>query len=313
MNFVHQRLRVDEFDRLREVLHGWETEPVQLSPGPLNLTIETVLSSDFSVLRMSLSPRVSDRAVVHAGVVGFVLVERPHLWCGINLMPPAIFITREGRETRSVLEENFSTLEFYFPQEELSKHPFGECLSRKSTDPERSVFPITATAANQLRNVADALLACNSRGSGEFKLQSAAKIRLLDLLEDALRPHFAGAPARLRQFTRRARSDLTIAALEDIDLFGSQDTSLSGLHARLGVTRRALEQAFACNLNVSPGQYLLACRLNEARNQIVTEGRRVVDAATTAGFRDLSRFASQYRRLFGELPSQTLKRCQRPL
>lgn len=312
MNFVHQKLHVDDFDRLREVLHGWETEPMQLSPGPLDLTIETVLSSDFSVLRMSLSPRVSDRAVVHAGVVGFVLVERPHLWCGIDLMPPAIFITRGGRETRSVLEANFSTLEFYFPEEALSDHPLGKRLSRKSTEPERSVFPITATSANHLRNVAEAILTFGSRGSGEAELQSAANFRLLDLLEDALTPHFVTAPQSSRRSIRRTRSDLAIAALEDIDMSGSQDISLPGLHARLGVTRRALEQAFASTLNVSPGQYLLACRLNQARNQLVTEGRLVVDAATTAGFSDLSRFASQYRRLFGELPSQTLIRRQRP-
>jgi AraC-like DNA-binding protein len=226
-------------------------------------------------------------------------------------MPPAILITRGARETRSVLEVNFSTLEFYFSEEALSDHPLGKRLSRKSTDPERSVFSISTTAANHLRNVADALLASSSLGSRESEFQSVVKIRLLDLLEDALTPHFADVQASLRQFTRRARTDLAIAALEDIDMSGSQDISLPDLHARLGVTRRALEQAFASTLNVSPGQYLLACRLNQARNQLVTEGRQVVDAATTAGFRDLSRFASQYRRLFGELPSQTLTRRQR--
>jgi AraC-like DNA-binding protein len=314
MNLIHQKLHIDDFDQLSEVLKGWQTEPVQLSSGPLDLMIETVTDRQFSVLRMSLSPRISDRAVVHPGVVGFVLIESAQTWCGIELVPPAIFLTRCGRETRSVLEKDFGSLEFYFPEEVLEEHSLGLFLRKVSFDPEQSVFPISAKAAAQLRTLADAIFfwTDNVPGQSGTEMTFAARSRLLNLLEGILTPYFGDEPPAYSLTRSRARFDLTVAALDDIDnRTGAAQTSVSEIYVRLGVSRRALEQAFSSTLGISPGQYLLAYRLNQARNQLVTEAQHVVDAAMDTGFQDLSRFASQYRRLFGELPSHTLKRNNR--
>jgi AraC family transcriptional regulator, ethanolamine operon transcriptional activator len=53
--------------------------------------------------------------------------------------------------------------------------------------------------------------------------------------------------------------------------------------------------------------YLRAIRLNHVRREL-RDGRSVTDAATTWGFLHFGSFASDYRRMFGELPSVTVKR-----
>ena len=315
MSFVHQNLCIEDFDQLSEVLKGWQTEPVQLSSGPLDLSIENTSDQCFSVLRLSLSPRISDRAVVNPGIIGFVLVENPHTWCGIELVPPAIFLTRAGRETRSILEKDFRSLEFYFPEEVLDEHSLGLLLRRASFVPEQSVYPISIKAAERLRTLANAIFSWTDDAPGQSGTDMAfsARSRLLNLLEGILAPYLGYEPPACPPSRPRARFELTVAALDDIDCTGAAQTSVTEIYGRLGVSRRALEQAFASTLGISPGQYLLACRLNQARSHLVTKARRVVDAAVDTGFQDLSRFAQQYRRLFGELPSKTLQRYPRRL
>ena len=52
-------------------------------------------------------------------------------------------------------------------------------------------------------------------------------------------------------------------------------------------------------------QYILTQRLHEARRLLRNTNVSVTEAAVELGFSTPSRFASQYRRLFGELPSAT--------
>ncbi len=79
-------------------------------------------------------------------------------------------------------------------------------------------------------------------------------------------------------------------------------------------SRRALQYAFEDLLQVSPITYLRCMRLNRARRDLLRQasqgvgagGGGVGDVAARWGFWHLSRFAGDYRALFGELPSATL-------
>ena len=78
----------------------------------------------------------------------------------------------------------------------------------------------------------------------------------------------------------------------------------------LRVSRRTLQYGFQDVLQISPAGYLRALRLNGARRALrgADPDRDCVhDIAARWGFWHLSRFADDYRRMFGELPSQTLR------
>jgi AraC family ethanolamine operon transcriptional activator len=78
----------------------------------------------------------------------------------------------------------------------------------------------------------------------------------------------------------------------------------------LGVSRRALQYSFQDVLNVSPVAYLRLVRLNGARRDLVNASKtlQVKEVAARWGFWHLSRFSAEYKQMFGELPSQTLRR-----
>jgi len=311
VTFRHDRYLADDFYQLSEVLQVWETQPVQLSPGPLNLCLETMTSTRVTLLKLSLSPRVADRAIVHEGSIGFVLVDRPQTWCGIEIDQPAIIIAQPGRETRSVLEANFSSTEFYFPKTLISAHALGSLLADKLLDPEQAVFPVTKHDLNLLLSAVDTVNLWSRQTTLDVDsdtLNSAVASRLLDLLHSALEPYLTGPVGDNSALPYRKRIELAHSALEVIEKIDVSNLSLPKVYKNLGVTSRAVEQAFNSVLGISPGQYLLAYRMNHAKKTIVELGSRVGEAATMAGFNDLGRFAHRYHALFAELPSTTLKR-----
>jgi AraC family ethanolamine operon transcriptional activator len=80
----------------------------------------------------------------------------------------------------------------------------------------------------------------------------------------------------------------------------------------VGVSERALRYAFDDLLGISPIQYLTMLRLCTAcKNLSLSDISRhsVKSVALSCGLWDLSRFAGQYRDLFGELPRDTLMRA----
>lgn len=80
----------------------------------------------------------------------------------------------------------------------------------------------------------------------------------------------------------------------------------------LGVSRRWLQCCFNGVMGLGPSAYLHVMRLNGARRMLLgaAPGAKVKHAVEAYGFWHLSRFSHDYRRHFGELPSQTLHRAQ---
>ncbi|MGB5636772.1 MAG: helix-turn-helix domain-containing protein [Waterburya sp.] len=76
------------------------------------------------------------------------------------------------------------------------------------------------------------------------------------------------------------------------------------------VSERTLRTAFNEYFGVGPIRYLQLRQLNQVHHALGAadpEAVSVSDVLFRNGVWELSRFASRYRRLFGELPSETLR------
>jgi AraC family ethanolamine operon transcriptional activator len=113
------------------------------------------------------------------------------------------------------------------------------------------------------------------------------------------------APATRRRAVRRVE--------EYLDADREATPSIAALCAVAGVSERTLEYAFREQLGMTPVRFLKLRRLNRVRRELLDAAAGaagVAAAAQRAGVYDLGRFAGEYRQLFGELPSQTLRRAR---
>lgn len=108
------------------------------------------------------------------------------------------------------------------------------------------------------------------------------------------------------------RHHLVILACERLVLAtGMTDIDLTEVARRSGYTLRSIELIFRDSVGMTPGRYFMNMRLNGTLRDLLAAGTAcsVTEVASRWGFRHLSRFAEQYRKAFGELPSQTLNRA----
>ena len=104
----------------------------------------------------------------------------------------------------------------------------------------------------------------------------------------------------------RVRDRALHRALAYIDAHEGEVLHVSDLCRASGASERTLRYAFQERFGVSPKAYLHAVRLNGVRREL-RRGGKVSDVANRWGFWHMGQFAADYRRLFGELPSQTLR------
>ncbi|MBV1789939.1 helix-turn-helix domain-containing protein [Marinobacterium sp. D7] len=88
--------------------------------------------------------------------------------------------------------------------------------------------------------------------------------------------------------------------------------SIMDLCNHVGASRRKLQYCFQETLGVNPVAYLRILRLNAVHRALLQADSTITvqDIAANWGFWHLSRFAAEYRQLFGERPSDTLSRAR---
>jgi AraC-like DNA-binding protein len=303
-------LQISELDELTQSWPGSAIHPVQTSSGPLDFVLDGVVSEGFSVLRMSLTPRLVDHVHIRPHSTGVVLVERPLVSMGVAIAAPALLINHSDREYHTVLEPDFRSVEFMLDIRKLSDHPLGLLLAEARAAQDQTIIPLNPTLAARIRATADSYVAAaelDSTDSLRACLVSERRCRILDLLQSVVEQHRGQA---LNHSVAPARGSLALASLREMERMGIDRVKVKDVCQKLGVSRRAVEKSFAGVLGISPAQYLLACRLNKLRQSLLGSTLRVADGLADTGFADASRAARQYRRLFGELPSSTLQRAQ---
>jgi AraC family ethanolamine operon transcriptional activator len=100
----------------------------------------------------------------------------------------------------------------------------------------------------------------------------------------------------------------------------AEPITVADLCRELGVSRRTLQYSFQEVLGINPVRFLRAMRLNGVRRDLKARTRSahlrvrtrpadsVQDIAARWGFWHLGHFVTDYKRMFGELPSETLGR-----
>lgn len=128
-----------------------------------------------------------------------------------------------------------------------------------------------------------------------------ALLNSLLIAADTLEHHCEGIPS----------AECLQRAVEFIMEHLLQPLSLGDIAAASAVHARTLQRAFRARYDTSVMTFVRQRRLERAHEQLLfsdASTTSVTDIAVANGFGHLSRFSASYRRKFGELPSETLRR-----
>jgi len=114
--------------------------------------------------------------------------------------------------------------------------------------------------------------------------------------------------------TRLPRQEIIRRSKELLEAHHNEHVFVEELAVAAQVSQRTLRTAFNDYFGVAPVRYLHLKKLNQVHHALKAadpEADSVSSILMAHGEWELSRFASRYRRLFGELPSETLRRKRR--
>lgn len=165
--------------------------------------------------------------------------------------------------------------------------------------------PSTRSLAGLKRALRTTIQAARDRP--ELLASEAIRNTLRKLVLDSLLDVF---PSPISREKLRYR-DLTSRTHEFLRANAQIPISVAELCQFLSVSERSLRRLFREVFGTSPAHYLRVRRFHQARRALKDPSdveATVTSVSNALGFLDMGRFASDYRELFGELPSQTLAR-----
>ena len=147
--------------------------------------------------------------------------------------------------------------------------------------------------------------------------QRSSSVEVLDrLVDELLVSAFLDVFSSIDRSDRSARRESAVChylvrrSRELLESNVCSPLSVLDLCEQLKVSRRTLQASFQTVAGIGPLEYLRDLRLNAVRRRLgstTSSELQVGDAAAEMGFFHLSHFARNYKELFGELPSETVR------
>jgi AraC-like DNA-binding protein len=296
----------ETFSRAAQAV-GWETEFRQLDTGPAMNRLEIAATPETQGTRIDFGGRLHQLVIPPSGFRAFGLLTKPQPPGKIahRRLDSESLIQMDPRTGMdAVSEAGFSGYTLAFSDERLSEladlHEWPDPLSSRS-EPGTERFPTEAVVCRLRATVSNIFALVQN----PVHRDSAARLLNHELPVMILSTWFGSAGARKQKCGNRARA--LRRALEYIEASDGEALTVQQLCHACSSSISTVERAFRDHFGVTPKRYLLLNRLSGVRRALCdsTETRSITDVANQWGFWHMGKFASDYRRQFGELPSQT--------
>jgi len=158
----------------------------------------------------------------------------------------------------------------------------------------------------------EAVLRLSAAGDADQSWGRMALQAMVDHLLRLLSDHEEDASTMIEFDLGRRRWAIVMKARELVSRPLNHAMTVDDLCAQLHVTRRTLQNHFQRVVGESPADFLKAVRLNACRRrlrEVSVASLTVQEVAAQWGFFHMGHFSADYKAMFGELPSQTLRQA----
>lgn len=301
--------RASDIDEHAHNLSSWQVRYDQMTPGRFDGELTELRCDWMQLVRDRSNQAMIKSGEAWQGSITFSLPLAPHgeVYCaGHNIRTPSLLVAPASDLPHLRTSGALDLLCVAVDRQALES-----MLQRQNSEFRITALPMCYRVTQpglhvEMRQLLDDLLSVDAGHSAlkyeaiRHGLRDAIMLQLLEQVAHDAEPLNATARKRM---VDRARD----YALNHLD----QPFSMLDLCNSIGASRRKLQYCFQEALGINPLAYLRAVRLNAVRRELLAGGvsASVQDVAARWGFWHLSRFSGEYRQLFGELPSQTLRRA----
>lgn len=281
-------------------LAGWDTDFRQLDPGPLLVDARLRADPILSILRFRFSRSLHQVGASPKGflTLGIPMTDHLHDWEGRSIRTPPFLSFGSGHWFDSVSAAAFSG----FTVSIALDHAYETATALGLTIPDTELGAFILPGVTDPGALASTVHELDRLVCGEA-VNDPQNDTIASLLSLITRDDIAFDKSTLQQRSRAVSRALDMMANDDGEPLSMRDICLE-----TGVSLRCLQRGFKDRFGIGPKAYYLRLRLSRVRSCLLSfDGRiPIADAANASGFWHMGQFAKDYRKLFGELPSQTV-------
>jgi len=300
-----------DFDELIYAIRAWDLDFRQLDSGPLQADILQFSGTKSLIAHARFSRRFDQRGTTPPGLWTFGIFSRkcPQLvWHDQEIDNSHIVIYKPGSEIDCVSSPDFEVFTLSCHEEDLQRTAYHWGLPEvQKLAKGLDHLQVSAKNLSAIRFFIRKMI------SAAEEPETHESSALLDYENELLRQILSilsnSQPVQNASYLSRKKA---IRKIKDFLAEHPKElVTVSRLCTIGGVSERTLQYAFLEHYGVSPKTYLKNYRLNGLRRELWnsdTGTTRINDVASLWGFWHMGQLAADYRKLFGELPSETLKR-----
>lgn len=312
-DYRYGRVSSSDSEQHAACLSDWDQTYHQLDPGQFNGEL-----TDLGFLGIQVFRETTNRSVLQQGspiddcvVFGIPLaMDGPGLFSGKHFTQQDFVAFNGSDGFHLITPKRFDVLAVTVPRMELMQLLALEGIDSCSISKSTVLKPATVTL-HALRDCLASVVnpqETDPSHLAHLQLQRNLKSGILSNIVSTIRSAKPGdSPSRCF----KSRSHL-VREIIDWALSKQEDPpSISEICLRFNIGRRVLNYSFIEVVGTSPLNYLRSIRLNGARRDLrkLPSQMSVQEIASHWGFWHLPRFSAEYRKLFGELPSETRQRA----
>lgn len=311
---IRQIAELSSFDAIADAAKGWDLHFRLLGSGSGTGTIEAVATGRALLQRNRFGWRLHQRGTSPRGFLTFgvgVDSDQQFPWCGQTVRDDWLLSFPTSVEYESSSDESFHGYSLTFDEDLVREvtHLL-DLPSGAESLPPAGVFDVGRKRVTLIRDMVARVTREARKLTADDRTHGLARAIEWDLLVELLRAFAVGYRAKTPTVSLRMRA--LKRSTEYIEEADGRPLTVREVCEVSGVSWRTLDYAFKERYGVSPKAYLRARRLNAVRQALrdPEPARTVREVASRQGFWHMSQFAADYRKLFGELPSETLGRKQ---
>ncbi|SDH24526.1 helix-turn-helix domain-containing protein [Paraburkholderia phenazinium] len=311
---VSTRVARDADEQARN-LSGWRQTYDQLTPGAFSGSVSELCLLDMTVFCETTSHALRQTCEVGSDAYWFGIPlknDGPGLIDGHLIADDALAVMRGRDEFELVTAGGYRILGVVIDEAELRTYAHEvERIDFSDEVLRRQILHVGAARKAHLCEALSILLQTAQEDSQPLSAVASANVQscVLAMLFD-----LAGSWQTDDLPESRSKSDrywIVMQARDYILANRNRPVSVPELCRQFHVSRRTLQYCFKETLGMTPMSYLRAIRLNGVRRDLSSPQDRlpktVQGVAADWGFWHLSQFATDYRKLFGKLPSESLR------
>lgn len=301
-----------DFDEFSDMIHAWDLDFRQLDSGEFHASMLQFSSSTSLLSHVKFNRSLDQRGASPQGKWTFALFSdysTAIVWHEQEISKNTIVVYKPGAEIDCVSRPGFEVFTLSFTEEHLNT--ICNCLGLPN------VFDLLQ-GSNQF--------ACSYDNLSEIRLKLQWMVNTVRhhaikdnqaTLSSCLENEFPEmilsifSKSNPLQFSRPTLRMLAIQKIKGyLETCPRKPVTVGKLCKIAGVSERTLQYAFQDQFGVSPKTYLNIFRLNGFRKKLLNSDcntTRINDVASLWEFWHIGQLASDYRKLFGELPSETLR------